>query len=105
MKVTVSQQRNDAIKTPPFPLPPWNAAWKTFINPFPNDKFLDSSKLKEFADDNFKFKKKGRESIQMGRKQWKWRNCSLRAISPFLTVFSKDFYCRHVKTRACLGKG
>ena len=20
-------------------------------------------------------------------------------------VFSKEFYCRHVKTRACLGKG
>ena len=50
---------------------------------------------------------------------WKWqkvlktsrkycekrRNCSLRAISPFPTVFSKDLYCRHVKTRACLGKG
>ena len=25
------------------------------INPFPNDKFLESSKLKEFADDNFNF--------------------------------------------------
>ena len=35
----------------------------------------------------------------------KRRNCSLRAISPFPTVFSKDLYCRHVKTRACLGKG
>ena len=31
------------------------------------------------------------------------RNCSLRAISPFSAVFSKDLYCRHVKTRACLG--
>ena len=29
----------------------------------------------------------------------------LRAISPFPTVFSKDLKCRHVKTRACLGKG
>ena len=50
---------------------------------------------------------------------WKWqkvlkkrrkncgkrRNCSLRAISPFPTMFSKDLYCRHMKTRACLGKG
>ena len=42
----------------------------------------------------------------MGRKHCgKRRNCSSRAISPFPTVFSKDFYCRHVKTRACLGKG
>ena len=50
---------------------------------------------------------------------WKWqkapkqventvgkrRNCSLRAISPFPAVFSKGMFCRHVKTRACLGKG
>ena len=25
------------------------------VNPLPDDKFLDSSKLKEFADDYFKF--------------------------------------------------
>ena len=35
----------------------------------------------------------------------KTRNCSLRAISPFPTEFSKHLYYRHVKTRACLGKG
>ena len=36
----------------------------------------------------------------MGRKHsGKKRNCSLQAISPFPTVFSKDLYCRHVKTR------
>ena len=34
----------------------------------------------------------------MGRKhRGKRRNCSLRAISPFPTVFSKDLYCRHKK--------
>ena len=33
------------------------------------------------------------------------RNCSLGAISPFPTVFSKELYCRHIKTQACLGKG
>ena len=34
---------------------------------------------------------------RMGRKHCgKRRNCSLRAISPFPTVFSKDLYCRHV---------
>ena len=32
---------------------------KVVFNLFPNDKFLDSSKLKEFADDNFKFNKNG----------------------------------------------
>ena len=44
--------------------------------------------------------------LQMGRKQCgKRRNCLLRAIPVFPTVFSKDFYCRHVKTKTCLGKG
>ena len=28
-------------------------------NPFPNDKILDWSKLKEFADDNFEFDENG----------------------------------------------
>ena len=49
---------------------------------------------------------KWQKNFQMGRKQCgKRRNCSLWAIFPFPTVFSKDLYCRHVKTRACLGKG
>ena len=43
--------------------------------------------------------------LQMGRKYCeKRRNCSLRAISPFPKVFSKDLFFRNVKTRACLGK-
>ena len=29
------------------------------FNPLPDDKILDSSKLKEFADDNFKFDENG----------------------------------------------
>ena len=75
------------------------------FNPFPNDK-LDSSKFKEFVDDNFELEENGEKLSRKDRKRCgKRRNCSLRAISPFPTVFSKDFYCRHVKTRACLGKG
>ena len=31
------------------------------FNPFPNDKILDSSKLKEFADDNSRFDINGRK--------------------------------------------
>ena len=43
--------------------------------------------------------------LKTGRKHCgKRRNCSSRAISLFSTVFSKDMYCRQVKTRACLGK-
>ena len=49
---------------------------------------------------------KWQEVLQMGIKHCgKRRNCSLRAISPFPSVFSKDLYCRRVKTRACFGKG
>ena len=50
--------------------------------------------------------RKRQKVFQMVRKHCgKRRNCSLRAISPFPTVFSKDLYCRHVKTRAFFGKG
>ena len=43
---------------------------------------------------------------QMGRKHCeKRRNCSLWAITPFPTVFSRHLYCRHIKTKACLGQG
>ena len=31
------------------------------FNPFPNDNISDWSKLKEFADDSFKFNKNGRK--------------------------------------------
>ena len=63
-------------------------------------------KLKEFADDNFKFDENGRKLYKKGRKHWgTMRNCSYKTISTFPTVYSKDLYCRHVKTRACLGKG
>ena len=34
--------------------------WVTF-NPFPKRQIFDSSKLKEFADDNFKFDRNGRK--------------------------------------------
>ena len=66
---------------------------------------LGSSKLKEIADDNFKFDGNGRKVLQTGRKhRGKVRNCSSRAISPFPAVLSKDVNFRHIKTWACLGK-
>ena len=55
----------------------WNNLQTTF-EPFPKQHILDSSKLKELADDNFKSDENGRKSIQMGRKHCgKRRNCSL----------------------------
>ena len=56
---------------------------------FPKRQILDSSKLKEFADDNSKFDETYRKGRIHGGKRM---NCSLQAISPFPTVFSKDLY-------------
>ena len=79
---------------------------KPFIpSPFPKRQILDSSKLKEFADNNFKLGENGRKFSERVENTGKRINCSLRAIYPIPTVFSEDLYCRHVKTRACFGKG
>ena len=56
-------------------------------------QILDSTKLERYADDNSKLGENGKKLR------------SLRAISPFPTLVSKDLDFRHVKTRACLGKG
>ena len=76
------------------------------INSFPNNNFLDSSKLKEFADNDFEFDEHGRTFSKwaentMGKEEIACHEQFLL----FPTVFSKDLYCRHVKIRACLGKG
>ena len=50
----------------------------TTLNSFPNSKSYDSSKLKEFADDNFKFDENGGKfSKSVGKHCGKRRNCSL----------------------------
>ena len=37
---------------------------RKLLNPFPDDTFLDSSKLKEFADDNFDFVEDNRKLFE-----------------------------------------
>ena len=71
-----------------------------YSKPFPKQQILDSSKLKEFADDNFKFVENSRKLSQQIE-----NTVGKGEIARFPTVFSKDLYCRHVKTRACLGQG
>ena len=46
------------------------------------------------------------ESLKNGRKECgKKRNSSLRAISTTFPIqFSKDLYCKHIKTMGLLGK-
>ena len=82
-----------------------NREFNASVNPFPNDRFLDSSKPIEFADDNFKFDKNGRKFSKRYKTLWgKGEIARNEQFLLFPTVFSKDFSCRHVKTRACLGK-
>ena len=79
---------------------------KMVVNPFPNDKNLDSSKLKEFAHGNCKFDENGRKlSTRVENTVGEKEKLLVTRISPFPTLFSKDLYCRHVKNRACWGKG
>ena len=63
--------------------------------------------LKAFVDDNFKFDENVRKFSKKRENTVGKAEIALshRAISPFPTVFPKDLCCRHVKTRACLGKG
>ena len=66
---------------------------------------LDSSKLKEFADYNFKLDENGRQfSKRVENTVRKRRNCSVRAISPFSTVFLIGLFPKGVK-RCCVGTG
>ena len=68
-----------------------------------NFKLIQTERL---CRQQFQIWQKRKKVIQTGRKRCgKRRNCLLQAISPFPTVFSKDLYSRHVKTRACFGKG
>ena len=72
---------------------------------FPKGQILDSSKLKEFADDNFKFVENGRKLSKplqntVGKGE-------IARYEQFLlsSLLSKELCCRCVKTRVCLGKG
>ena len=83
-----------------------NPLVRTRTELFPKRQILDASKLKKLADDNFKFDENSRKfSRWVENTVGKGEIGSLRAISPFSTGFLKKLYCRHVKTRACLGKG
>ena len=78
---------------------------KSVTNPAPNDKFLDSSKLTDYAKDTFNFDENDRNFSKPVQNSGKKRNCLLRAVSPFPIVFSKDFNCRHVKNQGLFRKG
>ena len=53
----------------------------------------------DIAGGDFKFDENGSKFFKQVE-----NTVGKREISPFATVFSKGIYCRHIKTRACLGK-
>ena len=75
------------------------------LNPLTDDKILDSSTLKEFADNNFKFVKNGRKfSKRVENNCGKRRNCSLCNFCFSLCVF-KRLELQTRKNQGLFGKG
>ena len=59
-----------------------------------------SSKFKDFADDNFEFEENGGKlSLRVENTVGKGEIACDEQSVLLPTVFSKDLYCRHVKTR------
>ena len=74
------------------------AILKNVLDPFPQDKILDQTKLKAFADDKSNVTK-------MIISVFDRVENIVQAISPFSTMFSKGFFPRPVKRCHCVGMG
>ena len=72
------------------------------FNSLPNDKLLDRSELKAFADNKMNVTKTEILSGIVREHCGKRRKCWLPAFSPFPTMFSKGFIFRVVKSRDCV---
>ena len=74
--------------------------------PFPKLQILNSSKLNEFADDNFTFDGNGRKfSKQDEKHSGERKKCSLWAIPPFPTAFFRRLEQQTRKNQGLFGKG
>ena len=85
---------------------PHNAQQKDYflVIFFPNDNILDWSKQQVFAVDNIKFDENGRKIFkQVENTVGKGEIAHYEQLLLF-PVFSEDLNCRHINTRACLGK-
>ena len=67
-----------------------------------DEKILDWSKLKAFADDKIKVTEKLKFVLGRVENCGKRRKCWLPAFSPFPTVFSKGFFLWGIKSRDCV---
>ena len=78
----------------------------SLLYPFPNGKILNSSKLKEFGDDNFKFVENDRKLFkQVEKHSGKKRKCSLRAFLSFSHSVFKRLVLQTCKNQGLFGKG
>ena len=76
------------------------------VYPITRRQILDSSKLKEFADSNFKFDKKGRMLCkQVENTVGKGEIARYEQFLLLPTVFSKDLFPRGVKRCHCVEMG
>ena len=67
---------------------------------------LNSSKLKEFADNNFEFDENGRKfSKTVENTVGKGEIARYEKFLLFSQFFLKDLYCRHIKTWVRMAKG
>ena len=79
--------------------------WPSPQLPFPKWQILDSSKLKESADDNFKFDKSGRMfTKRVENTVGKGEIALYEQFLLFPQCFQKTYTADTKKTRACLGK-
>ena len=67
-------------------------------------QILDSSKVKKLADNNFKFNTNGRKVSKQAENTVGKDKLTLEQFFLSSQGFQKGLYCRHVKTRTCLGK-
>ena len=76
-----------------------------------NPNTTNQSKLKDFADNNFKFdenvkKFPKRVKNAVGKEEIAFYEQFLLLQKYFCnSIFKRLMYCRHIKIRACLGKG
>ena len=75
------------------------------MNPFPKRQILDSSKLKEFADDNIKFDENSGKLSKRVENTEGYGEIARNEQFLFFPQCFQDMYCGHVKTSVCLGKG
>ena len=76
------------------------------VNPLPDDKILDWSKLKQSADDIFEFDVNSRKFFKLVENTMgKGEIACYEQFLLFPTVFSKGLFSRGVKGCHCVGMG